>query len=98
MQRAADAPRAVEETKGGHVKVFALVTFNEDEALALAKYLEITEPLLKREGARIIERFSLEDDVVGHRPAKSVIIVEYLSRASRASASSNDRTAAFEAP
>ncbi|WP_413718725.1 DUF1330 domain-containing protein [Silicimonas sp. MF1-12-2] len=80
MQRTAGAPRVVEDTKEGPVKVFALVTFNEDQALALGKYLEITEPLLKREGARIIERFSLEDDVIGHRPAKSVIIVEYPSR------------------
>lgn len=64
----------------GPVKVFALVTFNEEQAQALARYLEITEPLLQREGARIIERFSLEDDVIGERPAKSVIIVEYPSR------------------
>ena len=64
----------------GPVKVFALVTFNEDQAQALARYLEITEPLLQREGAKIIERFSLEDDVIGQRPAKAVIIVEYPSR------------------
>jgi uncharacterized protein (DUF1330 family) len=64
----------------GPVKVFALVTFNEDQAQALARYLEITEPLLEREGAKIIERFRLEDDVIGQRPAKAVIIVEYPSR------------------
>ena len=57
--------------------MIALVTINEDEAQALGRYLEITEPLLKRNGARIVERFSLEDDIIGSRPAQSVIIVEY---------------------
>ena len=76
------AERSLEEASPneGPVKVFALVTFNEDQAQALARYLEITEPLLQRAGAKIIERFSLEDDVIGKRPAKSVIIVEYPNR------------------
>ncbi len=62
------------------VKIFAMVTFNETQAHALAKYLEITEPLLARSGAKIVERLCLEDEIVGDRPAQSVIIVEYPDR------------------
>ena len=69
-----------DEDRGKAVRVFALVTFNEDQALSLARYLEITEPLLERSGARIVERFNLEEDIVGDRPAKQVIVVEYPSR------------------
>lgn len=67
-------------TQSTPVKVFALVTFDESQSQALAKYLEITEPLLARSGARIVERLNLEDEIVGDRPAKSVIIVEYPDR------------------
>lgn len=72
MQRRVKAERPV--------KVFALVTINEDQAQALGRYLEITEPLLKSRGAKIVQRYSLEDDIIGSRPAQSVIIVEYPSK------------------
>ena len=62
------------------VKVIALVTINEDQPMALAKYLELTTPVLDRVGAKIVERYQLETEVVGERPAQTVIIVDYPSR------------------
>lgn len=62
------------------VKVVALVTINEDEAMALAKYLELTTPVLDRVGAHIVERYQLETDVVGTNRVKTVIVVEYPNR------------------
>ena len=62
------------------VKVMALVTLNEDKPRALAKYLELTEPVLERAGARIVERFTVEG-IIGQEPARTVIIVEYPDRA-----------------
>lgn len=59
------------------VKVVALVTINEDEAMALAKYLELTAPVLDRVGAKIVERYQLDTDVVGTNETKTVIVVEY---------------------
>lgn len=38
------------------VTLYTFVTFREDEALALARYLDITEPLLDAVGASIIDR------------------------------------------
>ena len=61
-------------------KVIAMVTINEDQPQALAKYLELTEPVLERVGAKITERFKLEE-IVGDIPAKTIIIVDYPSRA-----------------
>ena len=62
------------------VKVIALVTINEDQPMALAKYLELTTPVLDRVGAEIVERYQLEADVVGDRSARTVILVDYPSR------------------
>lgn len=59
------------------VKVIGLVAINEDQAFALAKYLDITEPLLASVGARIVDRFALKSRVVGDGPVRTVIIVEY---------------------
>ncbi len=61
-------------------KVIALVTINEEQPLALAKYLELTEPVLERVGANIIQRYMLDEEVVSHRPAKTIIVVDYPSR------------------
>lgn len=61
------------------IQVLALVTVNDDEPAALAKYLEATGPLLERAGGQIVQRFNVNQVVVGNRPAKSVIIVEYPS-------------------
>jgi uncharacterized protein (DUF1330 family) len=36
--------------------------------------------LLKRAGARIVKRFSVNDVVVGQKPAQTVVMVEYPSR------------------
>lgn len=63
------------------VKVIALVTINENNAYELAKYLELTEPVLERVGAKIVERYMLDQTVVGDRPAKTIIVVDYPSRA-----------------
>ena len=59
------------------VTVLATVTLAEDQAPALAKYLDVTVPLLERAGAKIIKRFKIIDVLVGHRPAQTVVIVEY---------------------
>lgn len=62
------------------VTVVALVTVNDDEAFALGEYFRLTGPLLERAGAKILKRFNVNEVVVGHRPAKTVMIVEYPSR------------------
>lgn len=62
------------------VRLIALVTINEDQPMALAKYLEITTPVLDRVGAKITSRYQLEDQIVGKRPAQTVIVVEYPTR------------------
>lgn len=62
------------------VTVVALVSVNEDEPFALGEYFRITGPLLERAGAVISKRFTVNEVVVGHRPAKSVMIVKYPSR------------------
>lgn len=63
------------------VTVVAMTSINEDEPMALAEYLQVTGPLLERAGARILKRFTVNEVVVGHRPAKTVFIVEYPSKA-----------------
>lgn len=62
------------------VKVIALVTINENEPLALAKYLETTTPLLEEVGAKIVQRFEIGEPVVGGVLAQTVIVVEYPDR------------------
>ncbi len=62
------------------VTVVAMTSINEDEPMALAQYLSVTGPLLERAGAKILKRFTVNEVVVGHRPAKTVFIVEYPSR------------------
>ena len=59
------------------VTVIGLVSINEDQPYALAKYLEITEPLLASVGARIVDRYALESRIVGDGPVQTVIVVEY---------------------
>lgn len=63
------------------VTVVALVSINEDEPFALAEYFRITGPLLERAQAQIVKRFTVNEVVVGHRPAKTVMIVKYPNRA-----------------
>ena len=67
------------------VSVIALVTINEDEPVALARYMQTTEPLLEKANAKIVSRFAVNEVVVGHRPAKMIVIVEYPNRAAVAS-------------
>ena len=62
------------------VKVVALVTINEDQPFALARYLELTTPVLDRVGAEIVARYQLDAEIVGSRPAHTVIVVDYPSR------------------
>lgn len=62
------------------VTIVALVTINEDEPQALAKYLAVTMPLLEKAGAKIVQRFEVQEMVVGHRPAKTIMVVEYPDR------------------
>jgi uncharacterized protein (DUF1330 family) len=64
------------------VTVIALVTITEDAPMALAAYFNVTDPLLKKAGAKIVKRFEINEVIVGRRPAKSVVIVEYPDRAS----------------
>lgn len=63
------------------ITVIAMVTIAEDQPLALSQYLAVTTPLLERANAKIIKRFTMNEAVVGHRPAKTVVIVEYPNRA-----------------
>lgn len=59
------------------VTVLALLTVNDAEPRALARYFAITAPLLDAAGARITHRFTVNEAVVGHRPARMAVIVEY---------------------
>lgn len=63
------------------VTVIALVTVNDEAPAALAAYLKIAEPLLRAVGGRIVQRFAIEEAIVGQRPARTVLIVEYPDRA-----------------
>ena len=63
------------------VTVVALVTVNDNEPWALGEYFRVTGPLLERAGAEIVQRFAVTEVVVGHRPAKTVVIVKYPDRA-----------------
>jgi uncharacterized protein (DUF1330 family) len=62
------------------VTVLAFVTISENAPDALAAYFRVTDPLLKRAGARIIKRFAVNDVVVGTHPSQTVVMVEYPSR------------------
>lgn len=62
------------------VTVLAFVTIAEDAPDALAAYFRITDPLLKKAGARIVKRFSIHDVIIGKKPAQTVVMVEYPNR------------------
>lgn len=62
------------------VTVLAFVTISEDAPDALAAYFRVTDPLLKRAGARIVKRFAVNDVVIGTHPSQTVVMVEYPSR------------------
>jgi uncharacterized protein (DUF1330 family) len=62
------------------VTVLAFVTIAEDAPDALAAYFRATDPLLKKAGARIVKRFSINDVIIGRKPAQTVVMVEYPSR------------------
>lgn len=59
------------------VSVIALLSINESEPQALGEYFRITTPVLDRARARIVKRFLLNKAVVGNRPARMAVIVEY---------------------
>jgi uncharacterized protein (DUF1330 family) len=59
------------------VTVLVLVSVNDDEHLALSLYLEAKSRLLATVGATIAKRFSINEVVVGHRPAKMALLIEY---------------------
>jgi uncharacterized protein (DUF1330 family) len=61
------------------VTVLVLVSVNDDEPMALAQYLEAKTRLLEGVGARIARRFSINEAVVGHRPARMALLIEYPS-------------------
>lgn len=63
------------------VTVVAMVSMNDDEPMALAEYFRVTGPLLEKAGATIKKNFTINEVVVGHRPAKTVFIVEYPNKA-----------------
>lgn len=64
------------------VTVVALLTINDAEPAALGEYFRITTPLLERARARIVRRFTLNETLVGARPAQMAVIVEYPDRSS----------------
>lgn len=63
------------------VTVVALLSINDAEPAALGEYFRITSPLLERAKARIVNRFTLHEAIVGNRPAQMAVIVEYPDRA-----------------
>ena len=62
------------------ITVIAVVSFAEGELDALKRYLEVTAPLLEKAKAKVVKQFTLNEVVVGCRPAKQVLIVEYPDR------------------
>ena len=63
------------------VTVLALLTVCDENPAALAAYFQGALPLLERVGARIVKRFEINEVVVGHRPARTLMLVEYPDRA-----------------
>jgi uncharacterized protein (DUF1330 family) len=63
------------------VTVVALLSINDAEPAALGEYFRITTPLLERAKAKIVKRFTLNEAIVGNRPAQMAVIVEYPDRA-----------------
>ncbi|WP_375227601.1 DUF1330 domain-containing protein [Roseobacter sp. S98] len=63
------------------ITVMALLSINEDATEDLAAYMQATQPLLKKAGAVIRQRFTINDVVVGASGAKSVVVVDYPDRA-----------------
>ncbi|WP_168797965.1 DUF1330 domain-containing protein [Pacificoceanicola onchidii] len=59
------------------VTVLAMVTVNEANPSALARYFEVTQPLMERAKAKIVQRFDVSKAVVGGKPAETIILVEY---------------------
>ncbi len=62
------------------VQVMALLTVNEDAPESLAEYFSTTLPLIDAAGARIVQRFTINEVVVGHRSPRTLVLVEYPSR------------------
>lgn len=62
------------------VTVFAHITINDDAPEALAEYFQITAPLLESVGAKIVNRITLSESVVGKPVAKTIVEVEYPDR------------------
>lgn len=62
------------------VTVLALVTIVDQDSDAFKAYMEITQVLLQDAGAEIVQHFSVNEVIVGDRPAKSMMIVRYPSR------------------
>lgn len=63
------------------VRLLAFVTINEDQPAALASYLAATGPLLEKAGGKIVQRVAIDEVVVGNVLAKTMIVVEYPTRA-----------------
>ncbi|MCT4557866.1 MAG: DUF1330 domain-containing protein [Pelagimonas sp.] len=57
--------------------VIGCVTVNPAEPDAFQHYLDVTSPLLEKAGARVIQQFSLENALIGEKPAEMIMIVEY---------------------
>lgn len=55
----------------GHVRV------NEDQQVALAKYLDIVRELLDRFGAEVLHRYRFEHEVNGEITGEMVVILRY---------------------
>ncbi len=63
------------------VTVITLLTVCDDCPSELAAFFQATKPLMDRAGARFVKRFAINEVVVGRRPARTVMIMEYPSRA-----------------
>lgn len=63
------------------VLVLAFTTVNPNQPEALAAYLATTGPLLEEAQAEIIQRYQIDEEVIGSCAAKFVTMVRYPSRA-----------------
>ena len=63
------------------VTVIEFNSVDDDQAFALSKHLDVMESLLAAVSAKTVSRYSLDEDVVGMRPARTMVVMEFPSRA-----------------
>ncbi|MEM1299135.1 MAG: DUF1330 domain-containing protein [Pseudomonadota bacterium] len=61
------------------IQVIASLTTNPDEPEALKKYFEIALPLVASVGARVSQRITMGDPVIGEQASEMILVVDYPS-------------------